>query len=96
MPCFLCCADCFIFAGDFDDKPSAASSATSGEAILQASTRARAINPWGSWVVTRGRQSMGPWIAPVLLLVRCLVRASIHGVVGTVPQASMIIPWGRG
>ena len=31
--CFFRCADCFIFAGDFDDKPSAASSATSGEAI---------------------------------------------------------------
>ena len=45
--------------------------------------RVRAINPWGSWVVPRGRQSMGSWIAPVLLLVRCLVRASIYGVVGS-------------
>ena len=65
-------------------------------AITQASKRARAIDPWGSWVVPRGRQSMGPWIAPVLRLVRCLVRASVHGVVGSVPLASMIIPWGRG
>ena len=51
-------------------------------------TQASAINPWGSWVVPRGRQSMGAWIAPVLLLVRCLVRASIYGVVGSDPLAS--------
>ena len=36
----------------------------------------------------RGRQSMGAWIAPALLLVRCLVRASIYGVVGSDPLAS--------
>ena len=64
--CFFRCADCFIFAGDFDDKPSAASSTLSRQqagrqsgAITQASTRAR-------------DESMG--------VVGNAVRGSIHGV----------------
>jgi hypothetical protein len=39
------------------------------------------------WIEQRGRHSMGSWIAPVLLHVRCLVMASFCGVADSAPQA---------